>query len=193
MNNIEQQALEYAAGAHASVNQHRKYSGLPYIVHPQAVANILKKAGERDPAIIAASYMHDVLEDVTPLNPDYSAQSIEDLFGHRILLLVKELTDEYTPTKHPTLNRGMRKTMEAMRLSNVSFGAIKIKLADLIDNTSDIAKHDKGFAQVYIQEKERILEGMSTKIGLSTDPVLTKLYHMALAQLHKHMEALGSS
>jgi hypothetical protein len=33
-----------------------------------------------------------------------------------------------------------------------------IKLADLIDNSLDIQKHDPNFAKVYMQEKKALLE-----------------------------------
>ena len=51
-----------------------------------------------------------------------------------------------------------------------------IKLADLIDNTKSIFKHDPKFAEVYIKEKVDLLEAMDKVHG-------TDLYMKANLQL----------
>ena len=51
----------------------------------------------------------------------------------------------------------MRKANEAIRLGTISDIAQNVKFADLIDNTISIVRHDKGFAKVYLKEKERAL------------------------------------
>ena len=52
------------------------------------------------------------------------------------------------------------------------------KLADLIDNTKTIFKHDPKFAKVYIQEKIALLEAMDKVHG-------TDLYMKANLQLQE--------
>ena len=55
-----QKAAEFAAHVHAGAL--RKGSKLPYIVHPREVAMIVAMMTE-DPEVIAAAYLHDVIED----------------------------------------------------------------------------------------------------------------------------------
>lgn len=179
-------AFEYAKAAHGSINQRRKYSGDPYIVHPMAVAKILTDAGVTDQNIICAALLHDVLEDVWPVNPVYRPDSIDELFGRTVLSYVWELTDDFTKENYPGLNREERKKREAARLAGISEAALKVKLADLIDNTSDITKNDPGFAKVYLREKERILAALHPRMIDCKDPILLELYHRAKTQVIFH-------
>ena len=60
-----QKAAVFAAKAHEGMM--RKGSKIPYIYHPMEVALIVAQMTD-DPEVIAAAYLHDVLEDtsVTP-------------------------------------------------------------------------------------------------------------------------------
>ena len=184
-------ARTFAATAHSSINQNRKYSGEPYIVHPEAVVMILKMAGEKDEDVLSAAYLHDVLEDVWPVTKLDYPHMIEDQFGTNVLAMVQELTDEYITTKYPTLNRAKRKALEANRLGKISIGAMKVKLAGLIHNTADIVKNDPGFAVKYLQEKERILAEMALIAQHTVDPVFKALYERALHALHTSQSILS--
>jgi len=53
-------AAEFAAKAHEGTV--RKGSCLPYIVHPREVAMLVSVMTD-DPEVIAAAYLHDVIED----------------------------------------------------------------------------------------------------------------------------------
>ena len=165
-NELVARAQSFAHDAHDSINQKRKYSGKPYWIHTDEVAEIVSGVTE-DPEIIAAAHLHDVLEDVNEEPYDYVY--IKDLFGSRVVSLVKELTDEFTKKRYPKLNRTERKSKEAERLSKLSPDAQTIKLADMISNAKDLKKSDPGFADVYLREKETILEGMT-----KGNPVLFK-------------------
>lgn len=184
MNQLAQTAFEYAKAAHESINQTRKYSGEPYIMHPMRVVSILIANGEKDNEVLAAAYLHDVLEDVWPVNKVYRPEMIEELFGTRVLNLVKELTDQYVSSAYPTINRTNRKRMEVERIAKISLPALKVKLADLIDNTQDIMTHDKGFGFVYLREKEKIIESLRPRIGeIGTDRTALNLYMLAKGQI----------
>ena len=65
MSDVVIRAAEFARRAHASIDQRRKYTHAPYIVHPKAVADIVAGVTD-DPAMIAAAWLHDVVED-TPI------------------------------------------------------------------------------------------------------------------------------
>lgn len=154
---LEERAKYFATGAHAAVAQMRKYSEEPYIVHPIRVANYVAAAGGTS-HMIAAAYLHDVVEDTRTTVTD-----IERNFGGTVASLVQELTD----CAKEEGNRAFRKEVDRERLSLASPEAQTIKLADLIDNTSTIIRHDPKFATQYLKEKRALLEVMT-----KGDPVL---------------------
>ena len=65
---LEERALEFATKAHGQIT--RKLSNDLYIVHPNEVANLLKEAGG-SPELVAAGFLHDVVEDT-----DYTINDI---------------------------------------------------------------------------------------------------------------------
>lgn len=149
-----EKARGFAHAAHDSIEQKRKYSGLPYWVHTDEVAEIVATVTD-DPEVIAAAHLHDVLEDVN--RPPYDLSTIIDLFGIRVGGIVLDLTDEYTKENYPALNRARRKQGEARRLADVSYDAQTIKYADFVSNSEDIIHNDPNFAKTYLQEKRAIL------------------------------------
>lgn len=152
-----EKAQMFAHIAHDSIKQRRKYTGEPYWVHTDEVAAIVQALPEATEDMVCAAYLHDVLEDVTPLRPGFSEEQICEIFGNNVLRLVKELTDKFTKKAYPYLNRSERKAFERARVSLTSKEAKTIKLADLISNTKSIVAHDPDFAKVYLQEKSELL------------------------------------
>ena len=146
---LEHRALEFATRAHASIDQRRKYTGEPYIVHPIAVAEIVKTVPHTS-EMLAAAYLHDVAED-TPFGLDV----IHKEFGSAVGDLVYWLTDVSKPSMG---NRKHRKELDAQHTAKAPPAAKTIKLADLIDNTISIKARDPDFWRVYRHEKLRLLE-----------------------------------
>jgi (p)ppGpp synthase/HD superfamily hydrolase len=128
-------------------HQQRKYTGEPYFTHCLAVATQVEAWGGT-PEMIAAAYLHDVLEDT-----DETAERLLAIFGPVVIGYVQELTDHFTKERYPSFNRAERKDAEARRLATASLEARVIKLADMADNTASIEKHDPGFAKTYLREK----------------------------------------
>lgn len=153
---LYQKALDFATQAHG--DQVRKYSGDPYIVHPVAVSKIVKTV-THTPEMLAASLLHDVVED-TPV----TIEEIKSEFGNDIANLVFWLTDISKPEDG---NRAARKEKDALHYAQGPADAQTIKIADLIDNSLDIYKNDPGFWKVYKKEKLRILD-----LLVDADPVL---------------------
>lgn len=150
--NLIEKAKKFAHEAHDSINQKRKYSGLPYWVHTDEVAEIVAEVTD-DEKIIAAAHLHDVLEDT-----DYESITISEQFGNKVSYFVFELTSVYNKENYPNLNRTERKILERERLKNISNDAKIIKMADIIANVSDVVNQDARFAKIYLQEKKEILE-----------------------------------
>lgn len=149
---MQQEALAFAIKAHDG--QKRKYQDEPYIAHPKRVAEIVRSVAHTE-AMICAAYLHDVVED-TPV----SHQEIAQRFGKEVAQLVYELTDQFIKEDYPHLNRRARKKLEVEREAKMSIQAKTIKLADVIDNTRDITRNDKGFAKKYIPEMIDLVEAL---------------------------------
>lgn len=146
---LEQKALIFATAAHAAVGQRRKYTDDPYIVHPIEVASIVKSV-DHTPEMVAAAYLHDVLEDT-----ETDLSTISEMFGVTVAEYVLALTDPPKTEKSP--NRKTRKAMSRDRLAFASGEVQTIKLADLISNSQSILHYDPNFARTYLQEKADLL------------------------------------
>jgi len=148
MNDLEIWARNFAIAEHAKIGHRRKYTGEPYDIHLLRVAELVAGV-QADDLTIAAAWLHDVVEDTEATFAD-----IEKKFGKDICRLVRDLTDVSRPSDG---NRAARKSMDRHHLARASTRAKTVKLADLIDNTIDICKHDPGFARVYIKEAMALL------------------------------------
>lgn len=135
-----------AERAHAG--QLRKYTGEPYIVHPRAVADLVRTV-PHTPAIVAAALLHDVLEDTA-----ITADEIRAELGEEVTQLVFALTDQVPKSAG---NRAVRKRLEAERLARTPSAAQTVKVADMIHNLESIVAHDRGFARIYVREMEYLL------------------------------------
>jgi len=129
--------------------QVRKYTGEPYAMHPKAVMEIVKTVPHTE-AMLCAAWLHDTVED-TPCTLD----DVRKMCGDDVAVLVKMLTDVSKPEDG---NRAARKAIDRAHTAKASPEAKTIKLADLIDNTRRITKHDPAFAKVYLAEKSLLLE-----------------------------------
>lgn len=149
MNNIEQKAKTYAKWYHQG--QYRKYTNnsIPYYLHPGAVARLVKTV-PHTPEMVAAAWMHDLLEDT-----DATYEEIWNEFGQTVASYVMWLTDQAKPSDG---NRAARKKINRDHIAKAPAEAKTVKLADLIDNSYDILAHDKDFAKVYIPEKRLLLD-----------------------------------
>lgn len=147
-----EKARIFATAAHAAVAQLRKYTGEPYIVHPAEVAGIVAKAGGTE-AMIAAAWLHDVVEDTGVTNEVIRAE-----FGAEVAELVGWLTDVSRPEQG---NRAIRKAIDRAHTAMAPAEAQTVKLADLISNTRSILAQDVAFAKVYLEEKRLLLEVMT--------------------------------
>jgi (p)ppGpp synthase/HD superfamily hydrolase len=144
-------AIDIASTAHRGTT--RKYNNEPYIVHPKRVANLVEFKVQ-DEHLIAAAWLHDVLEDT-----EFDRAEMFQKVGARVFLLVTELTNPskiWFPNPH-TLKRADRKYLDRLHLRHVSPDAKFIKLCDRLDNIIDIQGADDEFKKLYKQETEILL------------------------------------
>ncbi len=127
------EALAYAADTHE--RQFRKGPDeIPYIAHLMAVASIvLTDGGSEDEAI--AALLHDAVEDQ---GGDERAEEIEERFGAAVAGIVRECSDSITddPADKPDWHERKRAYLE--HLTTASDSAIKVSLADKVDNARAI-------------------------------------------------------
>lgn len=145
-------AVQFARDRHAG--QTRADGVTPYILHPEAVINVLRRHGESDPNVLAAAALHDVLED-TPTREE----EIRQRFGDDVADLVVELTD------NPNLKGAAKKQDTLERILRARPGAQKVKLADKISNLRDALTSPPGDwgapgLKLYSDSAERLAEGL---------------------------------
>lgn len=148
---IVEKARVFATAAHAAVAQMRKYTYEPYIVHPADVVSIVSTVPHTD-AMLAAAWLHDVVEDTGVTNETIRAE-----FGEEVADLVGWLTDVSRPEQG---NRSTRKAIDRAHTAMAPAEAQTVKLADLISNTKSIMAHDEKFAKTYLEEKKLLLAVM---------------------------------
>src|SRR6266571_7892619 len=122
-------ALKFATREH--LGQLRKDGKTPFIEHPIGVADILMMAVPDDLSLIAAAYLHDVMEESNVSYEELVKEFNEDIAG-----LVREVTkDGYNFFPHLKTRRG-----------------VLLKFADRLQNLSDMHTQSEEWQQRYIQK-----------------------------------------
>jgi (p)ppGpp synthase/HD superfamily hydrolase len=145
---IIMRAAAFARQAHAE--QRRKYNDRPYIVHPARVAGRVAAHPQATETMVAAAFLHDVVEDTPHTLDEVSAE-----FGPEISRLVDELTNASKRSEAP---RCERKRRDRQRLAQVSVEAKIIKLLDRIDNLDELTGAPGGFVRLYCEESRLLME-----------------------------------
>jgi (p)ppGpp synthase/HD superfamily hydrolase len=115
-------AIEFAARAHSG--QYRKGTGVPYLVHPLNVAQLLIRAGASEP-VSAAGVLHDVVEDTAATLNEIAAH-----FGTRVAQLVEGASE---PDKTDTWENRKGHTIRFLK-STPDPDLLCLSLADKLDN-----------------------------------------------------------
>lgn len=138
-------AMTLAQGLHKGAR--RKFTGLPYITHPAAVAALVQEYVPRaSDDMIAAAWLHDAVEDTYA-----TSDEIAFFVGDVVAALVIELTKPNQP-----------KSMDAML----------IKACDLIDNLASIAQvAPADIARPYVEKKRNQVFRISAAIAPVNEPL----------------------
>jgi (p)ppGpp synthase/HD superfamily hydrolase len=124
-------ALGYATRVHNG--QLRGSDGQPYIAHLLRVAGlVIQDGGSEDEAI--AALLHDAVEDQGGLK---RLEDIRERYGDDVADVVDECTDSYGDPKPPWRRR---KEQYIDELPKASAGALRVSLADKIDNTRSMIR-----------------------------------------------------
>jgi len=162
-------AKKIATNAHEG--QTRKYTGEPYIKHPERVAARVEKAiiGMKNEGchfvepeiLIASAWLHDVPEDC---HPKWRSEIANDC-GAQVFVIIHELTN---PSKGLGCKRALRKQIDREYLSCVSKDATLIKLCDRTDNLIDMLNGDDDFKLLYLSESRELLSYLKPLVEAKT-------------------------
>jgi len=106
--------------------------GSNYYYHLLRVCNILSRSGEKQTNVLSASLLHDIIEDA-----DGEASVLTEMYGNEVANIVASLSLK------PNVKYNIQKEIYLQGIINYGEDAIKVKLADLIDNLSDTNGIDK--------------------------------------------------
>lgn len=156
-NNLICRAFKFAYKLHEG--QYRK-SGEPYIAHPVAVAELLRDLGG-DSEMIAAGFLHDVVEDT-----DVTPNQIEEQFGTNVRQLVEGVT------KLSKFNFSSKTERQAENFRRMFIAMAKdirvivVKLADRLHNmrTLDFLPSDK--QKLIAEETKEIFAPLANRLGI---------------------------
>ncbi|MBB2205235.1 HD domain-containing protein [Gluconacetobacter takamatsuzukensis] len=149
MTDLIRRAAVFATSIHAATGQRLRYTDEPFIAHPMRVAELVAGTGAR-PEVVAASWLHDVLEG-TPV----TLAEINSVFGPDVASLVEMVT---TPAKRSS--DGMPGIVDHAQLARASAEAQTICIASLIDNAARILRHETRGRALYLHEKREILRDL---------------------------------
>lgn len=109
-------------------NQKRKDGVTPYSDHLEGVVNRLKNLGITDKNILAAAWLHDIIEDT-----DVTFDQINEKFGREIAVIVLSLSKDKSVAK-----KEIEQTY-TNQLKNAAIDAKIIKLCDISANLKDLS------------------------------------------------------
>jgi GTP diphosphokinase / guanosine-3',5'-bis(diphosphate) 3'-diphosphatase len=135
-------------------------SGEPYIAHPVAVAELLKNLGG-SPAMIAAGFLHDVVEDT-----DVSSEQIEEMFGQE----VRELVDGVTKISKFNFSTKTEREAENFRKMFLAMAqdvrVIVVKLADRLHNMRTLEHLPKTKQKRIAMETRDVFSPLANRLGI---------------------------
>ena len=150
-------AFDYAYRHHQG---QLRATGEPYIVHPIAVADLLRETGA-SAGVIAAGFLHDVVED-TGVTPD----EIEAHFGAEVRALVEGVTKlggihftNYTEAQAENLRRMFLAMASDIRV-------VLVKLADRLHNMRTLSALKPEKQQRIARETREIYAPLANRLGI---------------------------
>ncbi|MEO1003190.1 MAG: bifunctional (p)ppGpp synthetase/guanosine-3',5'-bis(diphosphate) 3'-pyrophosphohydrolase [Cyanobacteria bacterium J06638_7] len=135
-------------------------SGEPYIIHPVAVADLLRDIGA-SAAVIAAGFLHDVVEDT-----DVTSEQLEQQFGPEVRALVEGVTKLgglHFTNKTEAQAENLRRMFLAMA-SDIR--VVLVKLADRLHNMRTLAALRPEKQQRIARETREIYAPLANRLGI---------------------------
>lgn len=168
---VVKEACEFAIEAHGN----QKYGDKPYYYHLRAVVSTMQAFTIWDKDLLAAGYLHDVLEDT-----NLTYEDLADHFNPKICSIVDACTDGAGG------NRKERKERPYTLIPGVP-GAVQVKIADRLANTlANLVEGNLSLARMYRKEHPQF----QTRLYGSIDPKDGATVAMAVT-LDRHLAAVA--
>ena len=165
-----EKALKYATKMHKDTPV-RRGSGLEYITHPVAVAEMLRKKGF-DNNIQIMGLFHDLLEDTSATENEIIALSNQNAYD-----VVKLLTKEKDYSMDDYMSRIEK-----------SYEATAVKLADRIHNLESSIVADEEFRMKYYKESYEYYKKLVENSSKDNRNIFLNDFNKAMSQLNNTIE-----
>ncbi len=173
------QALEFAKQKH--MGQVRKIDKTPYINHPIRVADVIKLYAPEDEnlsTLLACAYLHDTLEDT-----ETSFIELKNNFGADVARIVMEVSTA------PFASDKVKTEYLCRQVKFMSSRALTIKLADRLDNISDLANFKKDKMAEKIDQTNKMINcAIKTRQLNALQSTLCKLIKIQLEECKKYIK-----
>ncbi len=164
---VFEKAICFAVRAHSGM---KRKNGSPYILHPLEVAAIAGTITD-DPDVLAASVLHDTVED-TPT----TIEDIRSKFGEHIAMLVSSETEDKRADMPPCDSWLLRKEESLNELRDAQ--DIGTKIMWLSDKLSNM----RSFLRLYREEGDKMWNRFN-----QNDPVKQAWYYRSVAEYTKEL------
>ncbi len=180
MPSLETRAAVFAAQKH----YHQRYGNRPYFHHLTKVVEVLERFGIDNPHLLAAGWLHDVIEDT-----DASYNDVKKATNKVVAELVFAVTDELGRNRKERARKTYPKIVATP-------GAVALKLADRIANVENGNVEGGSQFQMYQKEYPHFREAMQTWYlvteagdvpGEHLDP---RLLIAPVAQMWEHLDRM---
>ncbi|MCT7954738.1 RelA/SpoT family protein [Laspinema palackyanum] len=156
-NSLICRAFEFAYQLHEC---QRRKSGEPYIIHPIAVAGLLRELGGSS-AMIAAGFLHDVVEDT-----EVTLEEIEERFGEEVRQLVEGVT-KLSKFNFSSKTERQAENFRRMFLAMAKdIRVIVVKLADRLHNMRTLESLADVKRQRIALETREIFAPLANRLGI---------------------------
>ena len=164
--NITIEQLREARLVAVKFHGNQKYGDHPYEVHLDHVVGVLRRFGVEDTDLLAAGYLHDVVEDT-----EATTKIVELFTNERVAELVDAISDG------EGRNRKERKERPYRLIPTVE-DAIILKLSDRIANLENGHANESSLVGMYRKEQPYFEERLYDKerVMKGKDPRLTRMW-----------------
>lgn len=173
MSELVDKAIIFATKKHSG--QVRKFSSVPYILHPLEVAAIIATLTD-DENTIAAGLLHDTVEDT-----DTTIDEIRENFGSRVYALVASETEDKHETKPASETWEERKLDSLLVLRYTK--DIEVKKMWLADKLSNI----RSFYRIHLEIGDDLWQSLNQK-----DKSKQAWYYRTIAEYLKDLEGTAA-
>jgi len=156
-NDLVCRAFEFAYNLHES---QKRASGEPYICHPVAVAGLLRDLGG-DSAMVAAGFLHDIVEDT-----DTTLEELEQQFGEEVRHLVEGVT-KLSKFNFESKTERQAENFRRMFLAMAQdIRVIVVKLADRLHNMRTLEPLPAEKQRRIARETMEIFAPLANRLGI---------------------------